>query len=378
MGPACSPHTRRIGLAVAAAVTAASGPAAAHVDYVTDEEGRGAPLRFLVEVLSEPVNAALVAGGGLIIIVAVLGYLLVRPEAPDIAVFRRTVSSYRDLLPWLLRLSLGLPLVGAGFAGYLFSPSVPPLLPVLSTPSRLFQIGLGFLLLFGLATRAAALVGLGVYLTGVAFDPRLLLANEFVPGLAAVALVGSGRPSADHVLSEIAAADDTIYGRIDPVHRVAVRLNALLSPYERYVATMVRVGLGLNFVFLGVTQKLLAPEQALAVVAKYDLTAVVPVDPGLWVVGTGLAEAALGVVLVIGLFTRASATVALFMFTLTLFGLPDDPVLAHISLFGLASTLIITGSGPLAVDRLLAVQANEEADRVDADATGAAASDPNT
>jgi len=67
---------------------------------------------------------------------------------------------------------------------------------------------------------------------------------------------------------------------------------------------IVRIGLGHNFLFLGLTQKLLAPGKALAVVEKYDLAAVVP----------------------------------------------DDPVLAHITLFGLASLLLVTGSGPYAVD----------------------------
>jgi len=37
----------------------------------------------------------------------------------------------------------------------------------------------------------------------------------------------------------------------------------------------------------------------------------------------------------------------------TLFGLPDDPVVAHISLFGLVSALLITGSGPYSVDAWL-------------------------
>lgn len=38
------------------------------------------------------------------------------------------------------------------------------------------------------------------------------------------------------------------------------------------------------------------------------------------------------------------------MFTLTLFGLSDDPVFTHITLFGLASFLLVTASGPFAVD----------------------------
>lgn len=323
---------------------------AGHVDYVTDSSERGDPIELLISVFSDPLSLALLGGGGVGILVAGIVYLRVRPVPRDVAVFRETMDKYRDLLPWLLRLSFGLPMVGAGFAGYFFSPSVPPVLPVAFAPSRLFQIGVGFLLLFGLATRATAAVALLVYVIGLPTTPKLLLANEYVTGMIAIVLLGSGRPSADHVLQQIASADGTVYGDVDPVHRAAKWFNRIVDPYETYVPTIVRVGLGLNFLFLGITEKLLAPGPALAVVEKYDLTAVVPVDPGLWVVGAGLTEAALGVVLIIGLFTRAGSLVALAMFTLTLFGLPGDPVLAHITLFGLASVLVITGSGPYAVD----------------------------
>lgn len=57
--------------------------------------------------------------------------------------------------------------------------------------------------------------------------------------------------------------------------------------------------------------------------------------------------------LLVGFLTRGSAAIAFLMFTITLFGLPDDPVLAHVSLFGLASMLLVTGSGPYAIDGLL-------------------------
>jgi len=331
---------------------AGSRRAAAHVDYVTDSDRVVPSLEFLLDVLSEPLHVALLGGGGLAVVVIAAGYLRYQPARRDLDVFRSMMADYRDLLPWLLRLSFGLPLVGAGFSGYFFSPAVPALLGGVAT--RLLMIGLGFLLLFGLATRLTAIVALVAYLAALPVAPRLVLAVEYVPGMVALLLVGSGRPSADQVLNEIASAEGTVYGEFDPVHRLATRVEDAAGPYRRYMPTVIRVGLGVNFVFLGLFEKLLRPGPALDVVAKYDLTAVVPVDPGLWVVGAGLAEIGLGLALAAGLFSRADAAVALVMFTLTLFGLPDDPVLAHISLFGLASALIVTGGGPLSLDRRLA------------------------
>jgi uncharacterized membrane protein YphA (DoxX/SURF4 family) len=341
------------------ALLSISGTASAHVRYVVDSPADMADaLGFLFDVLSEPFNAALLGGGAVGVLVAMLTYLRFRPAARDLAVLRGTLRSYDDLVPWMLRLSVGLPLVGAGFAGYFFSP-------VVHAEARVLQVAIGFLLLFGLATRAVALVGLLVYLGGLVGDSALLLASEYVGGLLAIALLGGGRPSADQLLQRVADAEGTLYGRFDPVHRVASWLNRRTDPYEQYAPTPVRLTLGFNFFYLGFTQKLFAPGPALGVVEKYDLTAIVPVDPGLWVVGAGVVEMSVGVALFVGLFTRATAATAFTMLTLTLFGLPDDPVLAHVTLFGMVSMLFITGSGPVTVDEWLRERWSSERSRAE-------------
>jgi len=346
--------TAALALPVLAAtlLVGATGVASAHVRYVTPGSDPVAVAAFLARALTDPLNLALLAGGATSVAVGGAVYLRVRPFQADVRAFREAMTDYRDLLGWLLRLSVGLPLVGAGFSGYFFSPAVQPALPGFV---RLFGIATGFLLLFGLATRFVATYALGAYLAGLAFEPTLLLAFEYVPALVAILLVGGGRPSADDVLARLASDDRTVYSRIDPVYRrLAIPVGRRLRGYDHYVPTVVRVGMGLAFAYLGVTQKLMNPGDALAVVEKYGLTSVLPVPPELWVVGAGLSELLVGLLLVVGAFTRASAFVAIGLFTLTLFGLPDDPVLAHVSLFGLASALLITGAGPYSVDRWLA------------------------
>jgi len=332
-------------------MTAALAPA--HVRYVVEErDGVVGVLRFFRSVLADPLNAAILFLSASLVPVVVWGYLRVRPFSRDLAVLRSTLESYIDLLPWLLRISFGMPLVGAGFAGYYFSPAV-------ELQARLLFVGAGFLLLFGFATRVVAAVMLLAYLLVLPSQPDLLLANEYVGGLLAIILVGSGRPSADQVLERVASAPGTVYGRIDPVSGFITQFRERIDRHREYLPTLVRVTLGVNFLFLGISQKLLRPAGAIAVVEKYDLVAVVPVDPGLWVIGAGLAEAAVGVALIAGLFTRATAGVAFGLFTTTLFALPDDPVLAHLSLFGLVSVLVVTGAGPFSVDRWLAASEEE-------------------
>lgn len=320
------------------------GTASAHVRYVVDDPGDVRDVvAFVVETVSVPLHAGLLAGSALGVGVGVLAYRRVRPFARDVELFTATMREYRDLLPWLLRLSIGIPLVGAGFSGYYFTPLV-------QSNARLLFIGLGFLVLFGLATRFAAGIAVLVYLYGLAQTPALLLQFEYVGGLLALIVVGSGRPSADDVLERLAADDDSTYGRVDPVHRLAGRFRDAIAPAEPFTPVVIRVTLGLTFCYLGLVEKLLNPGPGIAVVARYDLTAIVPVAPELWVLGAALAEIAVGLVLIVGAYTRGAAALSLVLFTVTLFALPDDPVLAHLSLFGLASALLITGAGPYSID----------------------------
>ncbi|ADD04001.1 DoxX domain protein [Natrialba magadii ATCC 43099] len=359
---------RRIRLAsvfVLSLLILAPSRVSAHEEYVVDDEEDVALGEFFSEALSDPHVIGPLVAGALAVALLVGGYLLVRPFQRDLAAFRFAMREYIEYVPWLLRISLGIPLIGAGFSGYFISPA-------LEFDLRLLQIALGFLLLFGLATRVVALVGLATRVVGVVIWPTLLLQLEFVGGLAAIALLGSGQPSADHVLQRVAGSPGTVYRRLDPVHERARGFQARIDPYERYLPAVVRVGLGATFIYLGVTQKLLQPGLALAVVDRYDLTAVIPASPELWVMGAGLAEAGLGIAIILGFFTRASAAAALAMFSLTLFALPDDPVLAHVALFGMASVLLITGGGPYALDsRLERLEADTDAETADATPTEA-------
>jgi uncharacterized membrane protein YphA (DoxX/SURF4 family) len=320
-------------------------PVAAHVDYVTEGGASGlGVVDLLVVVFSDPLNVTLLAAGGVGVTVATVGWLRYGDHVADVTVIRRTLRSYQPYLGWLLRLAVGLPLMGAGFGGYFFSP-------VVTVEARIVQITLAFLLLFGLATRLAALAGLLTYAVGLATHfPTLLLSSEYVAGFLGILVVGPGQPSADLLLRRLVLTDGTIMSRFRGVTTVSDVLSGL--GVEKSIAPfLIRVFLGLNFAYLGVTEKWLDPGRALQVVEKYDLTAVVPIAPEMWVFGAGLGELAVGLLILTGSFTRSAAGAGFLILTTTLFGLPDDPVLAHVTLFGLTSALLITGSGPFAIDR---------------------------
>jgi uncharacterized membrane protein YphA (DoxX/SURF4 family) len=307
------------------------------VAYVTESEPSPDPLGFVAETLGRP-GALLLLSLGIIGGLALLvGWQL---YADRWAAWQRFVDrawSYRELVPWMLRLSFGLVLIGAGLTRVLFAPDVQ-----VPWPYALLT-ALGFLLLLGFAVRPAALVGLAAYLVGIIVDARLIGMFEVAGGLAAVALLGPGRPSLDDLLRAAFPSAPGGAAATRPPGR---------ERYEGIVPLLVRLGLGGSLLASGIADKVLIYEQGLEAVAKYRLTAIVPVDPGLWVVGAAVAESGLGIAILLGLATRLSAILAFGFLTMALFVLPDDPVVAHVGLFGCCSILVVLGAGTLSLEGL--------------------------
>ena len=311
-----------------------------HVAYVTDEQPSPDPIGFLLHALADPITLLVLGGGAIVTLSLLAAWARLRPLEPARERFVLRAQSYRPYVPWMLRLSVGLVVIGAGLGRVLFVPNVP-----LGGWPHLVLTAIGFLLLLGFAVRPAALLGLAMYLVALVLDPRLVTIFDIAGGLAAIALVGPGAPSLDDLLR---AAFPRAPGREPATAPVAE------AHYDDLVPLLVRLGLGGALVASGIGDKLLIYEQALAAVDKYGLTGVVPASPELWVVGAAAVETALGIAILFGVLTRFGAVLGFAVLTLAVFALPDDPVIAHVGLFGLASVLVVLGGGRWSADALLA------------------------
>lgn len=311
-----------------------------HVDYVTDEAASPDPVGFLLDALSDPVTLIVLLVGAVIALGLLAGWARLRPLEPARERLVGRAETYRPYVPWMLRLAIGLVVIGAGLGRALFAPNVP-----LEGWPYLVLTALGFLLLLGFAVRPVALLGLAMYAVALAFDPSLVAIFDVAGGLAAIAVVGPGAPSLDDLLR---AAFPRAPGREPATGSVSE------ARYDDLVPLLVRLGLGGALMASGIADKLLIYEQSLAAVDRYGLTRVVPVSPELWVVGAAAIETALGVAILFGVLTRFCAVLAFAVLTLAVFALPDDPVVAHVGLFGLASVLVVLGGGRWSVDALLA------------------------
>ena len=312
-------------------------PLIAHVDYVTDPDTSADPIGFLVEALAAPGAIPLLVVGLGAILALLAAWARWRPLEDRRLRFVERADGYREYLPWIVRLAVGLVLIGSGLSRVLF-------MPTLSAPAwaALVLTACGFLLLVGLAVRPVALVALVAYAIVLVDEPELIMMFDVAGALAVAILLGPGRPSLDDLLR---AAFPRGPGARAATENLAGRHG------DDLVALLVRIGLGGAFAASGIADKLLIHDQALAAVEQYQLTAVVPVTPELWVLGAILIETALGLAIIAGVLTRFSAAVGFAVLTLALFALPDDPVIAHVGLFGLSSVLVITGAGRWSLDR---------------------------
>ncbi|CAN5802253.1 DoxX family protein [soil metagenome] len=311
-----------------------------HVGYVTDEEASPDPIGFLFDALADPVILVVLIGGALVTVALLLAWARLRPLEQERQRFVRRAQDYRPYVPWMLRLAVGLVVIGAGVGRALFVPNVP-----LEGWLYLVLTALGFLLLLGFAVRPVALLGLAAYLVALVLDPRLIAIFDVAGGLAAIAVVGPGAPSLDDLLRAVfprAPGREPATGTVSEAR------------YDDLVPLVVRLGLGGALAASGIVDKLLIYEQALAAVDKYGLTAVVLVSPELWVVGAAAVETALGLAILFGVLTRFCAVLGFVVLTLAVFALPDDPVIAHVGLFGLSSVLVVLGGGRWSIDALLA------------------------
>ncbi len=303
----------------------------AHVGYVLEENdfnaAQGLDWGYFFSPLHSPTNLLLIAVTTIAIVV-IVGICMNSKSLHRFRLrCRARAAGYHDLVPWMLRLSIGIALLGAGTARVLISPAL--------TEMHVFALAqtlIGFLLLAGVATGAATLAALLMYAIGVFTSGYLFGSLDFAALCIALLLYGESRPGVDHI--------------------AGIRFFPGFSHLKRFVPLVLRIGVGGAMVFLAVYEKMLNPHTSAMVVEQFGLNTVIPVDVSLWVFGAGVIELILGLCLMLGVWTRPVSLVTFFVLSLSFFYFGED-VYSHVTLFGSLSVLIALGAGHWSLDEWL-------------------------
>jgi len=301
----------------------------AHVGYVLSDEAvvarQGTSWRFLSSVFADAKNGYLIlATIGFIFAV----YLVVEDNKyirSYITLCQKRARTYAPLVPWMLRLSLGIALIGAGSSQVLVSPALHGM-GVFAT----LQILTGFLLLSGLLLSPATLVAIFLFLIAFLFDTYMVGSFDFLAAAFALGILADPKPGVDHIMG--------------------IPFVSPFSDFTRWVPLILRIGVGSAMIYLALYEKIFNPFLSAEVVLQYGLTDIVPVSVAMWVFSAGIVELIVGTLLLVGFQTRLMATAAFVILSLSFFFFGED-VYSHITLFGVLSALFVLGGGEASMDK---------------------------
>lgn len=237
------------------------------------------------------------------------------------------LASYHELIPWVIRLCLGIALIGAGSNGL----HISPIMTASGTIASL-EILLGFLMLSGFLLVPSTIIAMVLYVIGLSSDTYFLGNLDFFALAIGLLVFHSARPGVDDVLG--------------------ISLLKYIPIPRKYLGLILRLGVGITMIYLGLFEKILNPMMSEHVVNQFNLTSIIPVTAATWVLATGIIETVLGVLIAIGLFTRIAAIISIIVISITFFFF-NEAVFSHVTLFGILSIIAIEGFGFLGLDYFL-------------------------
>ena len=291
-----------------------------HVKWFTDPSRHPTDYSLL---LTFPVLAAFALAG-----VAIAAAAWIQRRVPEPAIFR-ALERFAWLGPLVLGVHVGVALIWAAAIGMLFVPSLRVEPDGLGIALLVVEAACGALLLLGLATRyaAVALALLGV-VAMMPFNFESILEQVHILGIAIFLFItGRGAVSIDRVFRQQKALPVT--------EAPAIAL------------TLLRVCMGLGIAFGALTEKLLDPNLANALLTDrpyLNIAAGFGVSNGQFAYVAGLVELVIGLVILSGQLTRPVMAMgaALFTVTVPVFGWLE--LLGHLPYYGIMLTLFIAPS----------------------------------
>lgn len=308
----------------------------AHVSYVVDPEilksAAGRDWDFLLEPLTNGFYITLI----IITIISTMGLIACCELIPAL---RRPIRNchdhlvgYREFIPLVIRLALGVALVVAGTKSAIYLPNV------IDAKTSSWEVVIGFCLLVGLMGRLCGIAALGVFFYGLWTSHYLLGTMESAAAALLMVAYGNRRPSVDDLLGFNLSRSP---------------LQPLWDFLMENTGVILRLALGFTLIWLAITEKAFNPRVCEAVVIEFQLESLIPVSTAMWVFSVGVIEFAVGLLLVIGFFTRTFSFIAFIVLTLSFFYFKEE-VAGHVTFFGALLVLFITGAGNWSVDAYIA------------------------
>jgi len=293
------------------------GDVAAHVKWFTDPAAHPTDWSLLA---SAPVLVAFV----LAFAAAALADAI-QTRVPEPKILSR-LDRFSNIAPAVLGLHIGIALIASALYGVLFSPNLRPNGDLLGAAILVMEGVCGLALLLGLATHAGALLlALLGLIAMMPFSFESILENVHVLGIALfLFIVGRGPLALDRIRG--------------------VRPPTRDEHAPTWALTLLRLCLGFGIAFSALTEKLLDPGLAQALLDQRPFLNVARPfgigDPQFAYLA-GLTELVIGVVIMSGRLTRPVMVIGAILFTATVPVFGWSELIGHLPFYGIMFVLFM-------------------------------------
>ena len=253
------------------------------------------------------------------------------------------LAKFSSFVPLILRVLTGLFLVVSGYDFRLLAPDFHLPAGNIAPAIAGLEIIIGVLLILGVFVKVAALLIISLLVLAVGSYGLHVIDHLELLGISFVLITEGGvRYAVDGFL----LANRRMFSRIA---RRLVQLKPFSMP-------ALRITLGTSIIWLGLTEKLLAPELTKAAIVKYGLPVFPNVD--LFIFIFGAFEIILGIHYLLGIFLRTISLIYLGLLVFAFFFFGES--ISHFTLFAVVISILIRGSGPYTLRIRFHMEGNPE------------------
>lgn len=229
--------------------------------------------------------------------------------------FDRCRESFSDI-PWILRLGVGMSLIGAGASRVLISP-------VLETTHTvaLVETILGFMILSGFLITWASIASIIFFVFGLINNIYLLGNLDFLALCIGIIILNNPRPGIDFLFGWHSGFD--------------------LKSYKKYFPRILSVLFGLGFIFLAIYEKILYTKASVLVFDDLPFVRYGLMTADTFTLFVLIVEILLGLVFLFGINVRFFAAFAFIFLTFSFFYFQES-VFSHVTIFATLSILFLT------------------------------------
>jgi uncharacterized membrane protein YphA (DoxX/SURF4 family) len=305
-------------------------PATAHIRYVLNQtEINQIEANFPPGHLAQADQTALLFLAGLLGLVVIQFLGAIEHQKGRFKDLQRKLTRYSSFVPLVLRVLTGLFLVVSGYDFRLLAPEfglpAGDIAPVIAG----LEVLAGVLLIFGALVKLAAVFIIALLVIAIPTYGVHVIDHLELLGISIVLVTEGGVRY---------AIDGFLLSNRKMFSAIARRL-VKLKPYSM---PALRITFGTAIIWLGLTEKLLAPELTVAAIQKYNLPVFPNVDAFVFIFGA--FEVILGIHFLLGIFLRMISLIYLGLLVFAFFFFGES--ISHFPLFAVVISILIRGSGP--------------------------------